>query len=447
MKKIISFLLSAVFCVALFSFDVSAAGAEKKVYDPENLLSEMMYDSVTEGLVKISEEYSVDAVAIVVDSIEKQGFEDEQALFDDYIGRYKIGIDGDAVLYLVEEDTKSQYICPLGIACNIFTDEVIESIKSNSQANLDLGGAAGCIMLFSWDADAYISEFLIAEGIIDDPFSTPDIDVPDIPDSSIFPDIPEVPSYAEGEYDDSLPRVVDEVGLLSEGEISQLEKEMRGILEEYGFDCSVVVVDSYYPEAVTIMGYADNYYDYGGYGVGPEADGIMFVVAMDTREWWLTTCGYGMIALNDYGLEWIEDEVIGMLSEGDYYGCFDRYAKIVDIFVKEAKENKPYSSTHRYVTAGHIWKSSKVALIAGAVISVIITAIVAGVLKSKMKTVKRRPFAREYVRDNSFVVTRSTDTFMYTRTTRTARSSGGSGGGGGHRSSSGRSHGGRGGRF
>ncbi len=448
MKRIISFLLTAVFCVTLISFDATAAGADKKVYDPENLMLDDFEGSYEDTFTSVANEYSVDAIAIVVSSIENQGYTDERDLFNHYIAEYNIGVDGNAILMLVEKDTRKQYYQTMGIANDIFTNEILINMTANVQDALDVGAIESCVLLYSWDVETYIFDYLVAQGIIEDPFQPPEVDVPDIPDDPVFQTKPEIPSYAEGEYNDSLPRVVDEVGLMSEGEISQLEKMMREILEEYEFDCSVVIVDSFFPEANNIMSFADDYYDYGGYGVGPEADGIMFVVAMDSREWWLTTCGYGMTALNDYGLKWIEDEVISMLSDGDYYDCFERYAEIVDIFVKEAKENKPYSVTHKYITVAHVWKASKTPLIVGVIISAIIAFIVASILKRKMKTVKQKPFAREYLRNNSFVVTRSADTFMYTRTSRTARNSGGSGGRrGGHRSSSGRSHGGRGGRF
>ena len=67
-----------------------------------------------------------------------------------------------------------------------------------------------------------------------------------------------------------------------------------------------------------------------------------------------------------------------------------------------------------------------------------------------MTTVAMETDARNYVRADSLNLTAKGDRFLYTQTKRIPRSDDNSGGGGGstaHRSSSGRSHGGRSGRF
>lgn len=274
-----------------------------------------------------------------------------------------------------------------------------------------------------------------------------------------------VPVYAESDestasvaYDQSLNRVVDESDLLTNEEEQELEAKINEIITDYQFDCVIVTVDSYtigdhlnYYTQGSIMEFADDFYDYSGYGIGSGYDGIIFVVSMSQREWWFSTCGYGMEAINEtYGLKWLEEEVIDDLSDGNYYECFDKYVDSVRMFVSEARTNKPYDGIHRVWDVGHLFDAIKGKLFIAIFFAAIVTSVVTSILKARMKTVKQNLSARNYMKPGSFKLNSSQDVFLYSRTSRNARSSGSGGSGrsrSGHRSSSGRSHGGRGGRF
>jgi len=76
-------------------------------------------------------------------------------------------------------------------------------------------------------------------------------------------------------------RVIDEVGLLNEGEKAELEKRIASIHSRYNFDLVILTVfdtGDKTPEA-----YADDYFDYGGYGVGSDADGALFLQVLNSR--------------------------------------------------------------------------------------------------------------------------------------------------------------------
>lgn len=252
----------------------------------------------------------------------------------------------------------------------------------------------------------------------------------------------ELPDYGDGEFDKSLPRVVDLAGLLTQDEEAALSENTERILDDWEFDCVILTVEDYREYGSgSIQAFADDFFDYGGYGVGSEYDGIIFVVSMKDRSWHFSTCGYGMEAINDYGLECLEDYVIDDLSDGDYYECFERFTDEVYAFVEEAKTNKPYSPTHKRITKGEVLVNIVIAGVVGALVAVFVTKA----MDSKMKTVMRKPAARGYL--TFYNETYSSDTFLYSNVRKIPKSNGGSGGGGSHRSSSGRSHGGRGGHF
>lgn len=250
--------------------------------------------------------------------------------------------------------------------------------------------------------------------------------------------------YADGEYDETLKRVVDDADLLSDREEEKLEKKIQKIIDEFEFDCVIVTVDNYRDSGCrSIAEFSDDFFDYGGYGVGIENDGIVLAVSMSQREYFFSTCGYGQIAIDDdYGSYWIEDDVIDYLKDDDYYKCFSQYVDDVYDFVKEAKENKPYSKSHRKFSVGRFFDN----WFAAALCSLILTIVAVSLLIAQMKTILPQPAAKHYLKN--YKERFSQDTFLYSNVTKVRKDSGGgSGGGGGRVGSSGRSHGGHGGRF
>ncbi len=82
-------------------------------------------------------------------------------------------------------------------------------------------------------------------------------------------------------------------------------------------------------------------------------------------------------------------------------------------------------------------------------VGILVSLIVTGKMKGKLKTVRMQPAAEEYVRKGSMLVTESSDLFLYSHVDRRAKSKDDDSGGGSstHTSSSGSSHGGGGGKF
>ena len=101
----------------------------------------------------------------------------------------------------------------------------------------------------------------------------------------------------------NLPRLVDDAGLLSDSEEEELLGELDEISERQEFDVAVVTVNSL--EGKTAEAYADDFYDYHGYGFGTDHDGILLLVSMEARDWHITTTGYGITAFTDAGIEYI----------------------------------------------------------------------------------------------------------------------------------------------
>ena len=110
---------------------------------------------------------------------------------------------------------------------------------------------------------------------------------------------------------DSPKYAIDGAGLMDESEVSELEEMLASLSEKYNFDIVALTVDS--TEGKSPMDFADDYYDYNGY----KDDGCLFLISMEERDWWISTKGYGITAITDYGIEVIEAEVVPFLSNGD----------------------------------------------------------------------------------------------------------------------------------
>lgn len=261
----------------------------------------------------------------------------------------------------------------------------------------------------------------------------------------IFPvmasEIPDIPTERQK------PLLVDEAGLLSEEESSTLINKLEEISQRQKNEVAVVTVNSL--EGKTAEAYADDYYDYNGYGYGENDDGLLLLVSMGEREWAVTTYGYcHTVAFTDAGLDYISSEFRRKLSSGEYAKAFDCFADLCDDFLTQAATGEPYDVDN--MPKG---KVSPFWLYTDLVVAFFISF---GIVKGKsrnLKSVKKQESAKAYERRGSLSLRRSTVSFVNRIVTqKTIRneknsSSGSSGGSSSHISSSGRSHGGTSGKF
>ena len=258
-----------------------------------------------------------------------------------------------------------------------------------------------------------------------------------------------------------LNRMVDEADLLSDDEEARVRQELNIISNEMMFDIVVVTVDS--TEGEYIEDFADDYYDYNGYGFGEDYDGAILVINMEEREWYISTCGYGIVAMPSEDIDYIAEEFLSFLSAGEYEDAFLAFAESCQVYVNEAREmglkydEEYYEDYYEEDVVAPIEEKDSVIEIVGKLIACLGVGFVLAfipmmIMKGKMKSVAMQAEAHDYLVPNSRMLTVSRDKFLYHTINRVPRpkdnpnrSSGG--GGGVHISSSGRSHGGGGGRF
>lgn len=243
--------------------------------------------------------------------------------------------------------------------------------------------------------------------------------------------------------DRELPLMYDGADLLTASEEQELEAFLEDISENHQCEVAVVTVDSFEGKSARL--FADDFYDFNGYGYGENDDGIMLVISMDERQWAVTTYGTGISAFTQEGQEYIMDMVLDDMSEGYYRDAFMTFAGQTDRFLTQWESGEAYGEGNLPVDKTDLAIGFLVSLIAGGVVSLIVMLA----LMSKNKSVVPNSAAADYLMPGSLNITASQDIFLYQNLARTPvkKNDGSSSGGGFSIGSSGRTHGGSSGRF
>ena len=260
------------------------------------------------------------------------------------------------------------------------------------------------------------------------------------------------------------PKIIDNADLLTDAEEADLEAKAQDLADRYDMDVAILTVDSTYGSY--IESYADDYYDNNGYGIGPDYSGVLLVLAMDTREWAISTCGDAIYALTDYGIEALFRAMATDLSYDEYYAAFDTYLDELPQYFDAFQNGEPIDGYHDdYDGPGSYEPGTRDEVIyydrepgLGDYLRIIFVSLLIGgavggiailIMRGQMNTATAQTGAASYLTEGSFRLNRNLDLYLYSRVNRVRRQENSSRGGGSgvHRSSGGRSHGGGHGRF
>ena len=235
----------------------------------------------------------------------------------------------------------------------------------------------------------------------------------------------------------SAPRLVDNADYLTDAEEAELQNKLDEVSTRQGLDIVIVTIPALYGEDITA--FADDFYDYTGYG----ADGILLLISDYDREWAISTAGYGITVFTDAGLDYLSGRFGDALSEGQYCQAFHTFADLSDVFITQAKTGKPYDVGNLPNAPFNAVKSLLISVGIGLFAALLVT----GSMKSKLKTVHAQAEASQYVKPGSMNITEGREMFLYRQLHRQKRESRTSGGSSTHTSGSGKTHGGSKGSF
>ncbi len=256
--------------------------------------------------------------------------------------------------------------------------------------------------------------------------------------------------------DEVPPLVVDNAGLLTEDEwLDLIEKSLSTLRTPYQMNAVILTVDSL--EGKSAQDFADDFYDqnYGEYG----ENGILLLLAMEEREWYIYTCGDAIYALTDYGIQASMETPLTYFAEADYYGGFDAWLDGLPYYLEAYQEDSPvdgyadYSGDYYHEDREEVvyyQEDSSPNLMVSIAVGLVVAAIVILTMRASMNTKRQQHGASSYLKSGSFQLRSHQDLFLYSNVSKVRRQQNtnkGSGGSSVHRSSSGRKHGGGGGRF
>ena len=240
---------------------------------------------------------------------------------------------------------------------------------------------------------------------------------------------------------DYMDKVYDYAGLLTEDEENNLYNEILNYIEISNYDLAVVTIDNN-PKRSEVE-FADDFYDYNGFGKGETRDGLLLLIDMDNRRVYISTNGYAIQMYTDSRIDSIIDSGYYNLKNEEYYNCLSNMIKSLHSYfnegVPEINKNMVINEYGRPVMIKYM-NYKLIGFISG-IITLIVAIVFYNISRLKIKVSS----TVSYLKDKK--ITNSRDTLVNTIVTHTYRStdsgSGSSSGGSSyHSSSSGSFHGG-----
>ena len=239
-------------------------------------------------------------------------------------------------------------------------------------------------------------------------------------------------------------KVFDHANLFSQEEIIKLEEEANILSNTYNMD--IVIVTTNDANGKTSREYADDYFDYNGFGLGDSLDGILFLIDMDNGEACISTSGDGIKYLTDNRIENIKDRVLNSgIGDGDYYNASKEFSNGTKKYLESGIPLDQYSEKEVEVENTLTFLETIISLIVGIIVSAIFF------FSTKSRYRMKNPVKDLNFRENSIVnLTAEKDILVDTIITHRIipkSKDNDSGKSSTHTSSSGNTHGGGGGKF
>ena len=254
-------------------------------------------------------------------------------------------------------------------------------------------------------------------------------------------------------------QVIDNAGLFTTDDVLMMEAIIGRIENDHQVDMVVLttydVPDDYSESMWRIRDYADDFYDNGGYGMGPDYSGMLILLDMNNRAIWLSTGGVMIEYINDMREEAILDRAYDHLSYGGYASGVQAALERVEYYLNKGRAEGTFlydeATGQRLSGMYNALTTTEIMLAGGAAAA---SALVVYLCVHGSYNLTGSTYSYDVSSNASVRLTRDDERFVRQFVTRAPRNttthssgSGRSGGSGVHRSSGGRSHGGGGRRF
>ena len=203
-------------------------------------------------------------------------------------------------------------------------------------------------------------------------------------------------------------KIVDKANILSTTEESTLLALAAGAAEKHKCDVAIVTVSSISEKSA--KEYADDFFNEHGYGYGEDHDGILFLIVSGSREWAISTHGFGSFAFTDAGQAYILDKIVPQLVQNEYNKALSNFAVLCDKFLAQARTGTPYDEGH--FPAKSLRAPLPKAFI-GIAIGFIISFTVVSLMRRSLQNFRAQVDEDDYIQKDSIEIHKSREMFLY----------------------------------
>ncbi len=132
-------------------------------------------------------------------------------------------------------------------------------------------------------------------------------------------------------------RVFDDAGLFTDSEVYEIQSKIDEMRNDYGYDFVVVTADNVNSSS---QAYADDYYDYNGFG----NDGFLYLIDMDNRKITISTKGIMIDYVTNSRLDKLLDVGFEYVSEERYGDSAYEVLELLDEFIDDGIPGKKPNS-------------------------------------------------------------------------------------------------------
>ena len=226
------------------------------------------------------------------------------------------------------------------------------------------------------------------------------------------------------------PFVMDNYGLLSSGEYQDLESRCRSMADSYGVGVYLLLVSDIGSQ--TARDFAIDYYIANNLGVGADRSGILFLIAVDSRDYVTVTYGQGVTCFSEYQIGEMEDAIVSYLSDDQFVaGCQEYVGQCEAVLASynpqtassgSGSVSSPASSSgSTQVLSSHVDEDTTQTILICLGIALVIAVGVCFALRAQLKSVAVARNATAYELRDQFRVTASNDVFTGRYVTKTPK--------------------------
>ncbi|MDR1851503.1 MAG: TPM domain-containing protein [Propionibacteriaceae bacterium] len=193
-----------------------------------------------------------------------------------------------------------------------------------------------------------------------------------------------------------LTYVTDNAGLLTASDKSTLESQLAAVSAKYNFLSVIVTVKEKDSREAKL--YAADFYDENTFPMA-KTDGAILLLSMQDRDFGFATTGWGQDAFDQDSQDDLDDAMLPYLRQDQWAAGFEAYTRQLDTELGDYRQGK---------ATGKV-----LIVIVAVVVGVGIGFLVSWRFKAQLKSVKPDEYARAYVKQGSFFLSASTDSFLY----------------------------------